>query len=363
MRPTTVTVPDHVGQLFFDQGGKLIYWIHPERTTPDPTFLPNYVVYRYDIGSDRLHKVVQLPKRFLPAGFPSESALVGSRLGIVGWTIPEAPSASSPAQVLVVDLAADRIAASFRLSRMRAGQVKEEASAAEDPYRNIRPGIAWDVPRSRLFLVDAVRDEIAVIDLASASLRGPFEIRVRRTFVDRLLDLISVPAAAKMQASTQRRAVVSPDGRRLFLTGLRSDVVGTPAREQVTPLGLQVVDTTDWTEVARADITANVLVFPPDGRPLMAVTNRFEPRSDGWAERTDYALRIIDAERLVDIASVRIEPYGRIPGFALEGDAYLIAGGISSGSTTARRISVRDGRVVATRTIDQHFADLIVIAR
>jgi DNA-binding beta-propeller fold protein YncE len=237
-----------------------------------------------------------------------------------------------------------------------------DREAAADDVRNVRPAIGWDLPRGRLYVIDADDDRVAVIDIASAAMRGPFVVRPRASLFDRLLGLLSSPADAKMQSSSDRRAIVSSDGRRLYLSGFRSDFVGSAGaqdagREQVTPLPLQVIDTTDMTEIGRSDLASTEIAISVDGRRLLAVTNRFEPSPTGWATRAGYELRLIDTERLTQIASLPLEGRARIIGFASDNAVY-VAAHVGFESTVLRRLALADLRIEQVRKIDGGVGEL-----
>jgi DNA-binding beta-propeller fold protein YncE len=297
---------------------------------------------------------------FLP-GFGGVG-IAGDRIAIVGSTVGE-PSPSRVAEVYVVDLASGTMAGWFELPGIRAGQVRDAGTAVDD-VRNVRPALGWDLPRRRLYVIDADDDRVAIIDLASPAMRGPFVVRPRASLLDRLLGLVSTAADGKMQSSSERRAVVSSDGRRLYVSGLRSDFVDSVGpqdigREQVTPLPLQVIDTADMTEIGRIDLASTEFAISPDGRRLLAVTNRFEPKQNGWAARTAYELRMIDTERLTQIASIALEDRGQIIGFASDGAAAYVAAHVGFESTMLRRVALGDLRVQQARRIDGGLGELL----
>jgi len=356
-RKTSVTFDDHVRQVLFAPDGRQLYWVRPGPMTGEPAQNPDPGVYRYDLATDKVTRVVALPPMFFPefAGV----GIAGDRMAIVGSSVGD-PTPSRVAEVYVVDLAKNSLAAKFELAGIRAGQLRD-AGAADDDLRNVRPAIGWDLPRGRLYVIDADDDRVAVIDIASAAMRGPFVVRPRASIVDRLLGLISSPADAKMQSSSDRRAVVSPDGRRLYVSGLRSDFVGSAdpqdvGREQVTPLPLQVIDTMDMTEIGRIELASTELAISPDGRRLLAVTNRFDPNSNGWATRAGYELRLIDTERLTQVASIALEGRGKIVGLA--SDTAYVAAHVEFESTVLRRVAITDLRMEQVRKLDGGVGEL-----
>lgn len=358
---TAVTFEDYVRQLLFDADGRRLYWVRPGPMTAEPALNADPGVYRYDLVSATLSRVVPLPANFLPefAGV----GIAGDRMAIVGSTIGE-PSSSRAAEVYVVDLAKGELVVRFELAGIRAGQVRQPGAGIDD-LRNVRPALGWDLPRGRLYVVDADDDRVAVIDLAAAAVRGPVAIRPRLSLLDRLLALLSPPAEAKMQSSSDRRAVVSPDGRRLYLSGFRSDFVGSlsaqdPGREQVTPLPLQVIETTNMSEIGRMDIASTELAISPDGRHLLAVTNRVDAKPTGWATRSGYQLRLIDPERLTVVASMALEDRGRVLGFAGDGEVAYVSAYDTSDSVVLRRVGLADLQLQQVRKTEHGVGDIFI---
>ncbi|TME97537.1 MAG: hypothetical protein E6I40_01390 [Chloroflexi bacterium] len=348
-RATAVTFDDHVSQLFFAPDGRHLYWVRPGPMAGEPMLNPDPGVYRYDLASDSQSRVAELPAAFLPLS----AALAGERLAIVGWTTGGKIGPSRNTEVYVVDLRGGTVV-KRELGGVRAGQVQD--LAAFDDVRNVMPAVAWDLPRGRAFVVDAEQDRVAIVDLASATVRGPTAIRPRRSLVDRILDLISTPAAAKAQASTQRVAVVSADGRRLYVSGLRIDLPSADREGNVTPLDLLAVDTMDLAEIGRMDVAGTDLALTHDGQRLLILTNRF-PTGQPW---TDYELRLIDAQRLTSLASLPLEGRGRILGLSADGDVvYVNAMRDDWALTIVRRVSVADLTVLGRRELERHFGELL----
>jgi hypothetical protein len=348
------TFDDHVGQLLFGEGGRDLYWVLKGPKTSEPAFETEPGLYRYELASGKLRRIVDLPQTFVP----SSVGLAGDRLATIGWTAGGTITPTREPVVFVIDLSKERIAATFQLAGMRDGQVLDPGGGPDD-IRNVRPAVAWDLVRRQVFVVDGEEDRVAVVDLATGTLKGPTSIGLRRSLVDRIFALVSSPAEAKIQATTQRWAVVSPDGRRLYVSGLRSDFPGDGSRERVIPLGMLVVDTSNMTEVGRLDITSGDLTSTPDGKGLLVITNRFEPPRNGWSERVGYELRLIDTERLAQVASISLEGRARILKLGSHGDAYLNAVAESGSFTMIRRVNLTDLAIVATRNVDRHVGELI----
>src|SRR5207247_2367703 len=115
-------------------------------------------------------------------------------------------------------------AAVYWAQPVRAGQYQDPAApTADEPWRQIAPGLAWDGPRSRLFVADAESERIFRVDLDAGTIAGPFEPKPRRSLADVLWALLGgTTAQAKMQSSDRQQATVSADGTRLYISGMRS---------------------------------------------------------------------------------------------------------------------------------------------
>jgi len=140
------------------------------------------------------------------------------------------------------------------------------------------------------------------------------------------------------------------------VSGLRVDFPRSDTQENVTPLDLLAVDTAEMTEVGRMGAAGTDLALTPDGRRLLVLTNRF-PTGQPW---TGYELRLIDAERLTQIASLPLEGRGRILGLSATGDAvYVNAMRNDWASTIVRRVSVADLTVLRSREVERAVGDLL----
>jgi hypothetical protein len=270
--------------------------------------------------------------------------------------------------IFLVDPATAWIVAVVQLP-MRAGQVQDPAAAGGDePFRSIEPGFAWDLPRSRVFVADAESDGIAIVDLRTGELRGPFVPRPRRSMVDVLWSLFGNIAEAKMVSANRQQAAVSPDGSRLFVSGLRSDFAkGQDGKyhEVIAPLALRVIDTTDMSEMASLDAATTALWISPDGGSLLYGTNRFDQTVEGYANRLDFKLTLVNVSAPNDAITVPVAGQPRVVGFEPRlGTAYLSVQHVESGMLGHASLSVVDlasRRIVATRDMERHVAEILLL--
>jgi len=258
--------------------------------------------------------------------------------------------------VLIVDLAARQIVADLRLTGVKAGEVQvNDSGDTEDAYRIFRPGLAWDLARNRLYVVDADDDWITVVDLAERRILERARMHPRSSILDRIGRWLAPPAEAKAVPSTTRTAELSPDGKRLY-------VIGTEEGDSLNTMGLQVVDTHDLTVIRRLDVPATDVALSPDGRRL--VLHPWWPASAGTPERQGVFTFDTDGP------SERGHAYLGSPyflfGVSPNSRYAYISDPVRTGEavvTSLRVLDLRSSRVVAERTVDGGYADLFPVRR
>jgi hypothetical protein len=298
---TNVTFDDFVGSLLFSPDGKQLLWSEPTRTDPAHGLPRDYRLYRYDLDSGVRSEVLQLPASFDP--WEMRVLAGGSRLAIYGLpTTPDNLAEDIP-HVLLVDLDAGRLAADLRLEGVTAGQMEvDPARGNESPYRMYRPGLAWDLRRSLLYVVQADSDKITVVDLAEGEVRRQADIRPAQSLLERFLGWLATPAQAKAVPGTERWAALNPNGDQLYVVGLRSEMERREDSQEwtwrQTPLGLEVIATGDLTELQRLDLPVNDLALSPDGKWLLLSGAYDATGADGQSERMTRGFYLVDTHSL-----------------------------------------------------------------
>jgi len=144
------------------------------------------------------------------------------------------------------------------------------------------PGLAFAPERNVLYVVHADEDKLTIVNFDAQEV-GSMEIQPHLSWIEQLLSLTASVAHAKVAEGTAKHAVVSPDGKFLYIVGQNSDLVqDKDGNWQVieNPLGLQVVRAADGSRLTRIDTEANELSISPDGRYLYL---------RGWGETQDSA--------------------------------------------------------------------------
>ena len=132
------------------------------------------------------------------------------------------------------------------------------------------PAIAFAPDRDALYIVHADEDRFTSVDFSLRSVRT-VDIRPRLTWFEQWLMLGASVAHAKFMDGTDKQMVISPDGRRLYVVGI--DSASSQLQDGTwdmrrTPLGLQVIDAADGTEIGHYETDATNLAISPDGRKL-----------------------------------------------------------------------------------------------
>jgi DNA-binding beta-propeller fold protein YncE len=134
----------------------------------------------------------------------------------------------------------------------------------------INPGLAFAPDRDVLYVVHADSEQLTTVDFKSQRVET-VEIQARLTWFERLLSLTAGVAHAKIGDGVMRQAAVSPDGQFLYMVGVNNMTVkdkwGNWQFEQ-TPLGLEVIRTSDGSRVSRFVSKGTELSLSPDGRFL-----------------------------------------------------------------------------------------------
>jgi hypothetical protein len=146
------------------------------------------------------------------------------------------------------------------------------ADSAKDTYQpeqglQYNPGIAFSPVEDKLFVVHADENRLTTVDFAHQSV-GSVEIVPRLSWLERLLWLDAQPVKAKMVNGTIKRAVVSTDGSVIYVTGTSAhstQINSSESEVNFVPLGFQIIDAKNGTELAHYDINTDNLGLSPDG--------------------------------------------------------------------------------------------------
>ncbi len=179
----------------------------------------------------------------------------------------------------------------------------EPLDPSADPSQGqyLDPAAVFSSAQSRLYVVAADKPLLVTVDFTRQAVQSA-TIQPRQSRLVRLMALGAGVVYAKMLNGTTKNAVLSNDGKYLYVIGTTTTAVKDQSGNwnmQTTPLGLQKVDLQDGTEVAKLATTASTVGLSLDGKTILL--NGWDDNSAGPAHSwTD----------LVDAASLKVT--GRI---------------------------------------------------
>ncbi len=136
---------------------------------------------------------------------------------------------------------------------------------------NYEPGIAFAPNRDILYLVHGDEDKLTTVDFADRKVKT-VDVRVQTSWLDQLLSLTAGVAYAKGMDGVIKEAVISPDGKFLYVVGSTETVTqqANSSNWDVTdsPIGLQVIAPEDGTLVDKISTDASSVRLSPDGRQV-----------------------------------------------------------------------------------------------
>jgi hypothetical protein len=231
------------------------------------------------------------------------------------WEYATTSAARSHVALLDADL---QIEWQQTLDGVRDGIVWEAgADRPEETATSYAPAVVAAPDRPLLYLVHADADRLTTVDFGAQRV-ATTTVGPQLSWVEWLLALTARPAYAKVGNGISKQAVLSPDGRYLYVAGTSYD--SGEGEVQMVPQGLQVIEVATGVEVARLDSDAEWLAVDPAGRRLFLQGWTRAPGRSGPAAWTEI-VAIEDAGRLAPLA--RLEGYHVVPGRRLDGRPVL----------------------------------------
>jgi hypothetical protein len=259
------------GLATFADDGETLLWVSQLPDERDSVLDPaDFGVFRYRLEGGEPEQVYAFPADFAPWEM---RLLRDGRLAVFGSPVvygdEPVPEASRWARLLLVDLAEGQLVGDLELPGLVAGRLWEGEGAGTFAH----PGLAWDLPRDRLYVVDADRLAVTVVDIERLAVIAQREIALASSPGERLVAWLLPAAQAKSQEGTRRNVGIHPEGSLLYVSGVRweldYDEEGHVSGERQVSLGLTVIDTDDLQEVARLDLPVSDVEVSPNGTHLL----------------------------------------------------------------------------------------------
>jgi len=312
VQSTDVTVDANVAALAFAPDGNDLYWPLSPTTPP---FASELVLAAGASGAEVGR--VSLPPSLVPWDFrPTQRG----RLAVFAVGTDASWLNNEPPRILLLDPDARGLVADVPLEGVVAGQRGSQA----DGYDSFRPGLAWDIARDRLYIVDASEDRLTVVDLDRGRVVAVTELVTARSPLDSLAGWLVPIANAKLVPGTDRTAVLDPEGRRLYVATMHRTQSDDFREFREVALGGFVVDTDTLRIVGRIDQPVSGLALSPDGARLLATGTDIESRHAEAGVVTPHGLFVLDPVSLKELAHIPSAGPMRVAGFSPDGRiAYL----------------------------------------
>lgn len=257
----------------------------------------DYALLRYRLGQARPEIAHKFPKGFAPSEM---RLLTGDRIAVFGSPVvfdEETPDDARWPQLLVIDAKTGRLEWDVPIPGLIAGHPWK----GDEDWSFLHPGLGWDLDGERLYIAHADRLAVTVLDLIQGAVIGEREISLPTSLRRQLaLWLLPPPAEAKLQEGTRRNVRVDPDGDRLYLTGVRWELVrndkGEVIDEQQVALGLTVLDLPTLDVITHLDLPVSDVEISPDGS-IVLLTGVWDGRVvDSDPEQS--GLHVLEADTL-----------------------------------------------------------------
>jgi WD40 repeat protein len=156
---------------------------------------------------------------------------------------------------------------------------------------NYAPGIAFSPDSDILYLVHSDEDKLTTVDFTHRKV-NTVDVHVTTSWLDQLLSFTAGVVHAKGMDGTAKQAVISPDGKLLFVGGNTEAV--TMQADTDTPLPLQVIDTGDGTLLAEIDAQATPTRLSRDGKQIfLSGWKRDNNSATQWTDVYDMSSKML----------------------------------------------------------------------
>ena len=190
------------------------------------------------------------------------------------------------------------------------------------------PAIIFSPAQNILYIIHADSEQLTIANFDSQEFKT-LEIQSELSWFERLLSLTAGVAHAKVADGTGKQAAISPDGRLLYVVGMRSESVqsknGNLDMNQI-PLGLEIIRTSDGSRLEHLETDSADLSLSPDGRFIYL---RNWTNTTPWTETFDISNH--------QIISHQDEIYA-MPALRMNGEFLLVS--TYSVSDTSHHISI-----------------------
>jgi WD40 repeat protein len=209
----------------------------------------------------------------------------------------------------------------------------------------LSPGLVFAPDRDALYVVHADSGQLTTVDFESRKVET-VEIRAQLSWFEQILSFTAGVAHAKISDGTNKQIAISPDGQFLYVIGVSNtsyqDQQGNWQMEQ-TPLGMEIILTSDGGRVEHVETDATELSLSPDGRFLYL---RNWERTTPWTEIFNTASRQVMARKSRIFA---------MPAFLMNNEFLLVSTYSTSETVHYMSVLAPDGSSVLSEWTDSEY--------
>lgn len=200
---------------------------------------------------------------------------------------------------------------------------KKEGTSTEDLFQpgaavGYTPGVVFAPDRDMLYVVHGDGDKLTTVDFANQKV-STVNVQAQLSWFDQLLSLTADVAYAKGMDGTTKQAVISQDGKFLYVVG-NTSVVTQQANGNWkitnTPIGMQVIAVADGALIEKYDTEATSAYTSGDGRYLFLSGWKNDTYGTPWTEVYD-----MSSNRFVK----RIDNVSLMPTYRMDGKIILVS--------------------------------------
>lgn len=348
-----IIINNYVNQLLFSPDGQSLFWTEPQKNDPSHDVPRDFAVYRYSLDRKKLAKSAILPSTFIPREIKLLDS--GSRLAVYAVPYDAENLTEGRPRLFIINLESGRMVSNILLKDVTEGQIAQQSRQMGGPRSMIlTPALAWNESQNFLYVVHADADRLTKVDLTSGKILKQAKWAKRLSFRQRLLNLLERSAEAKGMAETiERQAVISRDGKKLYITGQRiADESTQESGLRMVSLGLTVVDLERFLEMAHKPLPVSRISSTPNGNLLLLTGSR---ENEGRLETS--GLYVFEAEGLKQVGHFpgELTPLG----FSDDNSAAFLRSDADT-QTTVLLLNLRSFRITDRRIIKGHVGDLLL---
>jgi hypothetical protein len=207
----------------------------------------------------------------------------GDGSALVVYGVPDsAPDGDYPtASTALLDVSDLSMIWEQKLEQVKQGAIPMDGTTGDEHFlQYLEPAIVYSPLENSLYAVHADHETPTRVDFTTRQV-STVEIRPRMSWIESFLALFTGPAQAKAANGTRKQAVLSPDGKNLYVVAthdeMKTDQDGNFSQLHEL-LGLQVLDPDSGEELGRYETGGDDIGISPDGASLFL-------SNWGWSEQ------------------------------------------------------------------------------